>query len=76
MKFAPLLLFRNLGRVDNSLRRTAPTCRVTMPIFFKSSRHIWYQNRVVDMEDHLPKFKEAPIEQGGTGELIPQKMKL
>jgi len=40
-----------------------------IPASFRPLRHIWYQNRIVDMNDDLPKFKDAPKEQFGTGEL-------
>lgn len=36
---------------------------------FKPVRHIWYLDRVVDFNDNLPKFKDAPKEQGGSGEM-------
>lgn len=41
----------------------------TLPPSFKPDKHIWYQNRVVDIEDDLPKYMDAPREQFGTGEL-------
>lgn len=41
-----------------------------MPDIFKPVRHIWYPNRIVDFNDTLPKFKDAPKGQGGTGELV------
>ncbi len=41
----------------------------TMPSSFKPVRHIWYQDKVVDCNDGLPKFKDAPKEQFGSGEL-------
>ena len=41
----------------------------SMPASFKPVRHIWYVNRKVDFEDDLPKFKDAPKEQFGSGEL-------
>lgn len=37
---------------------------------FKAVRHIWYENRIVDFDDNLPKFKDAPVEQFGSGELL------
>lgn len=39
-----------------------------LPTSFMPVRHIWYENHIVDMDDDLPKFKDAPKEQGGTGE--------
>ncbi len=39
------------------------------PASFRPVRHIWYQDRIVDANDELPKFKDAPKEQFGTGEL-------
>lgn len=39
------------------------------PTSFNSVRHIWYVNRIVDFNDNLPKFKDAPQEQFGSGEL-------
>jgi len=41
----------------------------SVPESFKPVRHIWYVNRVVDFHDTLPKFKDAPKEQFGSGEL-------
>lgn len=41
----------------------------SIPESFKPVRHIWYVNRVVDFNDKLPKFKDAPKEQYGSGEL-------
>jgi hypothetical protein len=40
-----------------------------MPASFKPARHIWYVNRIIDFNDELPKFTDAPKEQFGTGEL-------
>lgn len=40
------------------------------PDSFGAVRHIWYPNRIVDFDDKLPKFKDAPKEQFGTGELV------
>ncbi len=40
-----------------------------IPASFKPIRHIWYVNRIVNFDDNLPKFKDAPIEQFGSGEL-------
>jgi hypothetical protein len=42
----------------------------TMPDSFKPVRHIWYANRVINFDDNLPKFKDAPKEQFGSGELF------
>lgn len=41
-----------------------------LPDSFKPVRHIWYANRIVNFEDDLPKFKDAPKEQFGSGELL------
>lgn len=41
----------------------------SMPESFKPVRHIWYVNRIVNFDDSLPKFKDAPKEQFGSGEL-------
>lgn len=40
-----------------------------MPASFKPVRHVWYTDRMIDMKDDLPKFKDAPKEQFGSGEL-------
>lgn len=40
-----------------------------MPAAFKPVRHIWYLDRIHDAHDNLPKFKDAPQDQFGTGEL-------
>jgi hypothetical protein len=41
----------------------------TKPESFTPVRHIWYVNRVVNFSDNLPKFKDTPKEQFGSGEL-------
>jgi hypothetical protein len=41
-----------------------------VPKTFKPDKHIWYENRIVDIDDQLPKYKDAPKEQFGSGELI------
>lgn len=40
-----------------------------IPEAFKPVRHIWYVNRIKDVDDDLPKFKDAPKDQFGSGEL-------
>ncbi len=37
---------------------------------FQPVRHVWYANRIVTFQDDLPKFKDAPVDQMGTGELM------
>ena len=39
------------------------------PLSFKANKHIWYQDRIGDINDDLPKYKDAPIEQFGSGQL-------
>lgn len=41
-----------------------------IPESFKPVRHTWYANRIVNFNDELPKFKDAPKEQFGSGELM------
>lgn len=41
----------------------------SLPESFKPVRHIWYDDRVVNIHDDLPKYKNAPKEQFGSGEL-------
>ena len=41
----------------------------SIPESFKPARHIWYSNRIVSFDDDLPKYKDAPKEQFGSGEL-------
>lgn len=41
----------------------------SIPESFKPFRHIWYVNRIIDFDDSLPKFKDAPKEQFGSGDL-------
>jgi hypothetical protein len=41
-----------------------------IPASFKPVRHIWYADRVVDINDPLPKFKDAPKEQFGSGDTV------
>ncbi len=40
-----------------------------IPESFTPVRHIWYENRMINFNDNLPKFKDAPQEQFGSGEL-------
>ncbi|TID94774.1 hypothetical protein DIZ66_18410, partial [Legionella pneumophila] len=42
----------------------------SIPDSFKPVRHIWYASRIMDCDDQLPKFKDAPKEQFGSGELF------
>lgn len=41
-----------------------------LPDSYKPLRHVWYADRRVDFNDQLPKFKDAPKEQFGSGELL------
>ena len=41
-----------------------------IPESFKPVRHTWYANLIVNFDDNLPKFKDAPKEQFGSGELM------
>lgn len=41
-----------------------------VPDSFKPLRHTWYANRIVEFNDDLPKYKDAPIEQFGSGEVL------
>jgi hypothetical protein len=41
----------------------------SIPEAFKPTRHVWYVNRIVNFDDGLPKYKDAPEEQSGSGEL-------
>lgn len=41
-----------------------------LPKAFKPDKHIWYQDRIKNANDELPKYKNTPIEQFGSGELI------
>lgn len=41
-----------------------------IPNNFSAIRHVYYPNRIVDFDDQLPKFVDAPIEQFGTGQLF------
>lgn len=40
-----------------------------IPDSFTPVRHIWYSSRIVDFDDGLPKYIDAPKEQCGTGDL-------
>lgn len=40
------------------------------PDGFKAVRHVWYADRIIDFTDELPKFKDVPKEQFGSGELV------
>ncbi len=38
---------------------------------FEPECHIRYGQRMIDIPDGLPKFRDMPVQSGGTGELIP-----
>lgn len=38
-----------------------------LPETFKPNKHIWYQDRIKNIDDNLPKYNDAPIEQFGSG---------
>jgi hypothetical protein len=42
--------------------------RNAIPESFKPVRHVWYINRIVDFNDDLPKYKDTPEDQLGSGE--------
>ena len=41
-----------------------------LPDTFKPNKHIWYEDRIIDLDDQLPKYVDAPVEQFGSGKLI------
>lgn len=41
-----------------------------IPDSFKPIKHTWYANRIINFDDNLPKFKDAPREEFGSGELF------
>ncbi len=41
----------------------------SIPNSFRPVRHIWYINRIVNFNDDLPKYKDAPKDQFGSGKL-------
>ena len=41
-----------------------------LPKAFIPDKHVWYKDRVKNVNDDLPKYKDAPVEQFGSGELI------
>jgi hypothetical protein len=53
-----------IGINANNFHFTGP-----IPESFNPVRHIWYVNRTINFDDNLPKFKDAPKEQFGSGEL-------
>ena len=40
-----------------------------LPKTFQPDKHIWYQDRIKDVDDDLPKYADAPVEQFGSGKL-------
>mmetsp|Transcript_18820 Transcript_18820/g.47053 ORF Transcript_18820/g.47053 Transcript_18820/m.47053 type:complete len:96 (-) Transcript_18820:799-1086(-) len=42
---------------------------------FKPDMHIWYEQRVMDIVDGLPKFKDVPGAFGGSDETVPETAK-
>ncbi len=45
-----------------------------IPDSFQPVRHIWYANHVINFNDTLPKFTDAPKDQLGTGELYEENV--
>jgi hypothetical protein len=44
-----------------------------MPDFaFAPTMHVYYAERMIPMKDGLPKFKDVPVEAGGSGETLPE----
>jgi len=41
-------------------------------VTFKPVIHLHYAETVLPMKDGLPKFRDFPIEAGGSGELVPE----
>lgn len=39
---------------------------------FEPSTHVNYAERVIDMRDGLPKFRDMPEQAGGSGEMMPE----
>ena len=37
---------------------------------FQPQAHVWYGERVVEMDDGLPKYRDMPEEAGGSGEMV------
>jgi hypothetical protein len=37
---------------------------------FQPQAHVWYSERVVEMDDALPKYRDMPAEAGGSGEMV------
>lgn len=42
----------------------------SLPESFKPMQHIWYENRIADVNDNLPKYIDAPKEQFGSGRIF------
>tara|TARA_B100001123_G_C14680677_1_gene777318 strand:+ start:264 stop:434 length:171 start_codon:yes stop_codon:yes gene_type:complete len=40
---------------------------------FEPTMHIWYSERVINVNDGLPKFADFPETFGGTGELMKEE---
>jgi hypothetical protein len=54
-----------VGINANNFHLSAP-----LPPEFRPARHIWYENRIVDVDDALPKYKDTPKDQGGSSLLM------
>ena len=39
---------------------------------FEPLSHVFYQEAIISIKDGLPKFKDLPIEDGGSGETLPE----
>jgi hypothetical protein len=41
-----------------------------LPDLVRPQIHTWYQERVMDISDDLPKFADVPESDGGTGKML------
>jgi hypothetical protein len=41
-----------------------------LPSHVRPQMHCWYQERVMDISDNLPKFADVPETEGGTGKML------
>ena len=63
-------------RVLNTPGRGQSHLRCVFPVlcensdWFQPSMHIFYEDRVVDISDALPKFLDLPREFGGSGKMV------
>ncbi len=59
-----------LNRTRSGFTVVYPSALAGTDYLHQPTMHLYYRERVLDMQDGLPKFADLPAELGGSGELI------